>query len=441
MQLSRALAHSTRTLALALAIAFVALPGGAVARTNAEAVAVTAKPEQLGFAKDYSQRLGKAMQTFIDKKQLAGVVTLVARHGEVIEYSARGVADLQSGKPLKKDSIMRIYSMTKPITGVAMMMLYEEGKWRPSDPIAKHIPEFANLKVFTGTDADGKPILSTPKHAPTVGELMSHNAGFTYGLFGATPVDKMYQQSNPLGAPSLKAFIDKIAQLPLAYEPGEKWMYSVSVDIQGALIERLSGKTFPQFLEERIFKPLNMSDTAFYVPKDKVGRVATQYNWDGQKSALVTQPNDPGISEPPGLPSGGGGLYSTAADYFKFAQMVANGGELNGTRLLKPSSVATMRTNKLNATTLNSNSGIGPVRIKPGLGFGFDFAVLDDPAKGGLPMGKNTYWWWGIANTWFWIDPTNDIVFVGMIQRRGGSPTPEDASRAVTYESLVDPAK
>src|SRR5262245_40419266 len=291
MQLHRALAHTIHALTLALVVAFVAQPGIATARTNSDAVAVTAKAEQLGFAKDYSERLGKAMQGFIDKKQLAGAVTLVARHGEVFEYSARGLADVESGKPLKKDAIMRIYSMTKPVTGVAMMMLYEEGKWQPTDPVAKYIPELANLKVFTGTDADGKPILATPKHAPTVGELMSHNAGFTYGLFGNSPVDKMYQATNPLGASSLKDFIDKMATLPLLYEPGEKWVYSVSVDIQGALIERLSGKTFPQFLEERIFAKLGMSDTAFLVPKEKLGRVATQYAWDGAKSALVKQPN------------------------------------------------------------------------------------------------------------------------------------------------------
>jgi CubicO group peptidase (beta-lactamase class C family) len=330
------------------------------------------------------------------------------------------------------------------------MMLYEEGKWQPTDPIAKHIPEFANLKVFAGTDKDGKPILEAPNHPPTMAELMSHNAGFTYGPFGNTPVDKMYQAANPLAAPSLQAFIDKMATLPLLYQPGEKWVYSVSVDIQGYLVEKLSGKPFPQFLQERIFTPLGMKDTAFLVPEDKLARVATIYAWDNAKKALAAQPRDPLISKMPGLPSGGGGLYSTAGDYLRFAQMMANGGELNGTRLLKASTVATMRTNVLNDTTLNSKSGLGVVRsqaasgIQPGLGFGYDFAVLTDPVGLKSSVGKGTFWWWGIAGTWFWIDPTNDVVFVGIIQRRGnvpGAANHEDLSRAITYKALVDAAK
>src|SRR5215212_5003578 len=174
---------------------------------------------------------------------------------------------------MRLDSIVRIYSMTKPIVGAAMMMLYDEGKWQPSDPIARHIPEFANLKVFSGVDASGQPVLVAPSHPPTMGELMSHNAGFTYGLFGNTPVDKMYQAENPLDAPSLQAFIDKVATKPLLYQPGEKWVYSVSVDIQGYLVQKLSGKSFPDFLRTRLFDPLGMVDTGFLVPAGKVSRV------------------------------------------------------------------------------------------------------------------------------------------------------------------------
>jgi len=447
MQSRRVFLQSIKLLALAAPIAFGAIQPSTAdvrSRSSDKSTPTLVRPEKLGFANDYRQRLGTAMQGVIDKKHLAGIVTLVARHGQIVEYSARGMADIESGRPMQKDAIMRIFSMTKPVTGVAMMILYEEGKWQPSDPIAKHIPEFANLKVFDGMDADGKPKLVAPKHAPTVGELMAHNAGFTYGLFGQTPVDKLYQAANPLAAPSLKAFIDKMATLPLLYQPGEKWVYSVSVDIQGYLVEKLSGKTFPDFLQERIFQPLGMTDTAFNVPKDKLSRVATNYGWDQAKGSLVVDPRDPGITDIPGLASGGGGLYSTTIDYFRFAQMLLNGGSLDGVKILKPSSIALMRTNKLNDMTLGSNSGIGSVRIQPALGFGYDFAVLRDPAGAKLPMGKNTYWWWGIANTWFWVDPTNDIVFVGLIQRRGGvagSPTPETLSRTVTYEALVDASK
>jgi CubicO group peptidase (beta-lactamase class C family) len=203
-----------------------------------------ATPQSVGFAPGALDKMDAGMQDLVDKKALAGIVTLVARHGKVVQHKAYGMQSLDAGTPMKLDTIARIYSMTKPVTGVAMMMLHEEGKWKPSDPIAKHIPEFANLKVYAG-EKDGQPVLEAPAHPPTMGELMSHSAGFTYGLFGNTPVDKMYQASNPLGAPSLKEFINRVAQLPLLYQPGTKWVYSVSVDIQGYLVEKLSGQDVP----------------------------------------------------------------------------------------------------------------------------------------------------------------------------------------------------
>jgi len=436
-----------------LPLAFVLLAGGVQVSTAPAPQAVAAKlpdgitlsaPESVGFSSDALKELDPAMQGIVDSRHLAGVVTLVARHGKVVQHKAYGLQDIASNTPMQLDTIVRVYSMTKPIAGAAMMMLYEEGKWKPSDPIAKHIPEFANLKVFSGVDANNEPVLVAPKHAPTMGELMSHNAGFTYGLFGNSPVDKMYHADNPLDAPSLQAFIDKVAKLPLLYQPGEKWVYSVSVDIQGYLVQKLSGKTFPDFLRDRIFTPLGMKDTGFMVPAAKLPRVATIYGWDAASKALKGSPHDPGIGEMPGLPSGGGGLYSTAADYFQFAQMMLNGGELHGKRLLKATSVEMMRTNVLNDETLNSKSGIGPVKIQPGLGFGYDFAVLTDPAVVKSPQGKGSYWWWGIAGTWFWNDPTNDLLFIGMIQRRGGAPgaaSHEDLAKAAVYRALVDPAK
>jgi CubicO group peptidase (beta-lactamase class C family) len=429
-----------RLLAVLLLTALVATPIGAQRRV---AVATapplpTAPPASVGVAAGALAQMDAGMQDLVDKRQLAGVVTLLARRGKVVQHKAYGLQDLEKQTPMRTDTIARIYSMTKPITGVAMMILHEEGKWRPSDPIAKHIPELAGLKVYAG-EKDGQPILEDPLHPPTMGELMSHTAGFTYGLFGATPVDKAYQAANPLGQPNLQAFITTMAKLPLLYQPGTRWVYSVSVDIQGYLVEKLSGQPFPEFLRTRIFEPLGMVDTAFYVPADKLARVATIYAYDKTSGGLAPAPGERVVTTPPGLPSGGGGLYGTAADYFRFAQMLLNGGVHDGKRILKKSTVDMMRTNVLSEQVLGSKSGIGQAQFSPAQGFGYDVAVVLDPDAAKRQVGKGTYWWWGIAGTWFWIDPTNDVVFVGIIQRRGGVPgaaNHEDVSRRVIAEAL-----
>ncbi len=402
------------------------------------------KAEAAGFSPERLAKLDASMKALVDAKKVAGMVTILARHGKIVDEKSYGYADVASQKPMQNDTIVRIYSMTKPITGIAMMMLYEEGKWKPSDPIARFIPEFRDLKVYTGVDKDGKPTLDKPGHAPTMGELMSHSAGFTYGFFGSTPVDKMYQEAQLLNAPTLQEFIERVAKLPLLYQPGEGWVYSVSVDIQGYLVEKLSGKSFPDFVRERIFLPLGMKDTGFYVPADKLRRVASVYQSDATTGATA-MPQDPAIGQPPGMPSGGGGLYSTAGDYLRFAQMVLNGGELNGVRLVAPSTIELMRTNHLSDEVKNAKKfGIGLYQMQPGLGFGYDFAILEDPLKLGSTAGKGTFLWDGIAGTWFWIDPSNDVVFVGIIQRwlmAPGAPDVENLSRVLTYQALVNPSK
>jgi CubicO group peptidase (beta-lactamase class C family) len=419
----------------------------AVGQVGAQALKLEipqAKPESVGFSSERLERLDSSLKSLVDGKKFAGMVTVLARHGKIVDEKTYGYADIAGQKAMQKNTIVRIYSMTKPITGIAMMMLYEEGKWKPSDPIARYIPEFRDLKVYTGVDKDGKPMLDKPGHAPTMGELMSHTAGFTYGFFGSTPVDKMYQEADLLSAPTLQEFIGRVAKLPLLYQPGEGWVYSVSVDIQGYLVEKLSGKPFADFLRERIFQPLGMKDTAFYVPADKLDRVASVYQSDATAGAPA-MPKEAGISQPPGLPSGGGGLYSTAEDYLRFAQMVLNGGEMNGVRLVAPSSIELMRANHVPDDVKNARKfGIGIYQIQPGLGFGYDFAILEDPLRLGSTAGRGTMIWDGVAGTWFWIDPTNDVVFVGIVQRwlmAPGAPDVENLSRALTYQALVNPAK
>jgi len=402
-----------------------------------------AQPESVGFSAERLKKLNVEMRRLVDEQEFAGIVSLVARHGKVVSADVYGMQDLAARTPLQRDTIFRIYSMTKPITGVAMMMLYEDGKWHPDDPLSKYIPEFAGLKVYTGANPDGTPALKAPKRPPTVGDLMSHTAGFTYGLFGNTPVDKLYQADNPLAAPNLREFVAKMSKLPLLYEPGEQWVYSVSVDIQGYIVEKLSGQPLPDFMRTRIFEPLGMADTAFSVPQNKLARLATVYQMDVPSHKLNPQPRDPNITATPGMASGGGGLYSTANDYLRFAQMLLNGGELEGHRLLAPATVALMRANHLPPALMDVRFGIGLYRLRSGFGFGYDVAVFEDPQKVGSITGKGTYLWDGAAGTWFWIDPSNDVVFVGMIQRMvaGGMPNAENLSRTLVHQALLDPGK
>lgn len=401
------------------------------------------KPESVGFSSERLERLHALMQQVVDQKQLPGAVTLLARHGKVVDYRVYGMRDAASGAPMTRDTIFRAFSMTKPVTGVAMMVLYEQGKWLPSDPISKYIPEFAHLKVCKGVDAAGNMILEEPIHPPTMQELMTHTAGFVYGFFGETPVDKEYRKAGVMQSKSLQEFIDKLAKIPLAYQPGTRWVYSASMDIQGYIIEKLSGQTLPDFMQEHIFKPLGMKDSGFFVPADKRGRFVTVYR-SNEKGEVVPAPGFGGeYAEQPTMPSGGGGMVTTAEDYFRFAEMLANGGELNGVRILSPAAVHLMSTNHLAPNLLTGEFGIGVQVMRPGLGYGYDCAVEFDPAEANLPDGRGTFFWDGAAGTWFWIDPKNDIVFVGMIQRVLGpdSPNVEYQSRPAVYQALLNPKK
>src|ERR1700733_10829895 len=332
-----------------------------------------AKPEGVGMSSERLARLNNGMKELIDSGRLAGAVTMVARHGKVIEFEAAGNRDLASNSPMRKDSIFRIYSMSKPITGVAMMMLFEEGKWQLNDPVAKYIPEVAKFKVYA-TDPNGNVVMKDKNDTVTMRELMSHSGGFTYGFFSQTAVDKLQIEADLLNPNNtLDEFIKRVAKLPLNSQPGTEWHYSISVDIQGYIVQKLSGMPFEEFLEKRIFKPLGMVDTAFYVPKEKLGRFAQFYNYDkdGKMQVVgVKELLNHDFAARPALPSGGGGLVSTATDYMRFCQMLLNGGQLEGVRILSPLTVELMHTNML-----TPNMTI----FGPGAGFGLDFAIYTDP--------------------------------------------------------------
>jgi CubicO group peptidase (beta-lactamase class C family) len=285
-------------------------------------------------------------------------------------------------------------------------------------------------------------VLADPAHAPTMAELMSHSAGFSYGN-GHGPVDALYQEVKPMQSANLQEFIEKMAKLPLNYQPGKAWMYSASMDIEGAIVEKLSGETLPQFMREHIFEPVGMKDAGFFVPAEKRARFATNYSADMEEHLTPTQagggaPTD--YATEPTMPSGGGGLVSTAEDYYRFAQMLANGGELDGKRVLSPATVKLMTSNHLPMELLTGEWGIGQHVMRPGFGYGFNCAVVFDPPAAGLPDGKGTFFWDGAAGTWFWVDPTNDIVFVAMIQRMQGhdNHTLAYKSHAAVYGALVN---
>ncbi len=397
------------------------------------------QPELVGMNTERLNRVTQAMQEFVDAGQLAGVVTMAARDNKIVHFEAVGQRDIAAGDPMDKDDIFRIYSMSKPITGVAMMILYEEGKFKLSDPVEKYIPEFANLQVANGEDANGNITTEPQNHKMTIRELMSHTGGLSYGLFSQSKVDDLYTEAgviDPNGT-TLQDMIDKLAAIPLRQQPGSAWHYSVSVDVQGYLVEKLSGQKFGDFLEERIFKPLNMVDTDFHVPAEKADRFAQVYGYDPD-GALVAQEGFGGSTNylvEQTFESGGGGLVGTAMDYMRFAQMLLNGGELDGVRILAPLTVEIMHRNQMPKSV--PGIGLGA----RGTTFGLDFAIIEDPVEA-ESYSKGEYYWGGAAGTWFWIDPVEDLVFVGMIQQFGGSqPVPDvrGKSRQMVYQSIMEP--
>ena len=400
-------------------------------RGRAAAVLDTVAPAEVGLSAERLERLDAGLQALVDDGRLAGVVALLARHGRIAFADVAGAQDVESGRPMARDSIFRIFSMTKPVTGVAMMMLYEEGKWRLNDPVSRHVPELAGLQVYAGEDDDGSMRLVDADHEMTMRELMTHTAGLGYVLDPGHPVNRLFLEKrvlNPLEP--LSAMIGKLATVPLLAQPGTRWIYSAAVDVQGYLVEKLSGRPLAEFLDERIFEPLGMVDTGFHVPPSEVHRVALRHA-TGEDGALVLDSRGDPFTSPPAGPSGGGGLYGTADDYLRFAQMLLDGGALDGVRLLAPRTVEMMRTNHLSAEAT--------ARMRPGMGFGMDFMIYVDPAAAGEPHAPGAYYWLGIDGTWFWIDPVLDFAFVGMIQHQGGSQHEvHGLSRNWVYQAIVD---
>jgi len=419
----------TRTRAILLAtLAVAALASVAVLSKDTSA----AKPEDVGLSSERLARMDRFIHGYVDAGRTPGVVTLIARHGKVVHVDAYGKADLASGRATRADDIFRMYSMTKPITSVALLMLYEEGRFQLTDPLSKFFPAFADVKVLTGTSPSGQTQLEAPRRPIIIQDIFRHTAGFTYGFFGGTPVDKMYQQADVFGS-DLDALMTKLPKLPLLYQPGEQWVYSVAHDVQAALVEKLSGQKFDQYVQQRIFTPLGMTDSMFKIPADKKARVPGLYT-TGRDGTLTVDSNPIGGANYGDAVFGGYSISTTAADYTRFAQMLLNKGQLNGVRLLSPKTVELMATNHLPPPALASfATGL----LGSGTGYGLGVSVLMDPAQKGNLGSVGEFGWSGAASTHVLIDPKEDLVAIYCTQLMGGDFAIRAEFATLLYQSIV----
>lgn len=377
-------------------------------------------------------RIKPVMQKYIDDNKLPGMITMVARNGRIVHFEKYGFMDVD--KPMRTDAIFRVASMTKPVISVAAMILYEEGYFQLDDPVARYIPEFSNLKVFSSIDKEGIHTID-PVRPMTIRDLLTHTSGLS-GVGADSPVDSMYAAADLSGG-TLKEMVQKLSGIPLLYQPGTTWNYSRSTDVLGYLIEVLAGKPLDLFLKERIFIPLGMEDTDFFVAKEKIDRVGAVYAPDSTGIRIVMKPDTNAISVPVKFLSGNGGLLSTATDYMIFSLMLQNKGEYNGVRILGSRTVDLMTSNHISGVKMPDDEFFGP--LMAGMGFGFGFAVLLDNVQANIIGSKGSYWWSGSGNTYFYIDPEEDLVLILMMQFVPNFHYPVFKQlRVLSYQAVVD---
>jgi CubicO group peptidase (beta-lactamase class C family) len=412
-------------------------------------------PQSAGFSPARLARLDAAMKArYVDTGKLPGMLTQIWRKGALVHTAMAGMIDLERSKPMREDAIFRIYSMTKPITAVAMMMLVEEGKLGLDDEVHTHIPSWKNLGVYgTGipTFMSNEPagfLTLRPKRPMKVIDLVTHTSGLTYGFMMRTMVDAAYRKEriSDFQTPGgIEAMIEKLSKLPLEFSPGDHWNYSVSIDVMGYLVQKLSGQTFGEFLRTRIFEPLGMTDTAFYCPHDKIERFATCYQpKPGGGLAVQDDAQKSTYAEPPKLESGGGGLVSTIHDYMRFCRMMLNKGSLDGVQYLSPKTVEMFSMNLLPDGKLMNDMVAGPGLFSEagygGVGFSIGCGVNIDVAKSRLPGSAGEYFWGGAASTAFWIDPREDLTVVFMTQVLGSEArlTLRRDLRTLVYSAMTE---
>jgi CubicO group peptidase (beta-lactamase class C family) len=411
-------------LPLALGAVLAAGLAGCEARSNT----VTRTAPAGGMSAERLQRLDRYFERQVDEGRIAGFVTWIARRGQVVHEHAYGMADIEAGRPMSSDTYFYVYSMTKPITSVALLMLYEEGRFQLNEPVARYLPELADLKLYVGDGPGGRMILRDPQRQPTIEDVFRHTAGFLYGPAGNRALDAAYRDANVMGG-TLAELTRRLGTLPLAYEPGTRWVYSVAHDVQARLVEVLSGMPFDQFVRTRIIEPLGLKKMVFGRPDELKDQFAVIYTVN-DKGELVPS----GALDAPGAATrvlGGFSISATAADYGRFAQMLVNSGELDGVRLLSRKTIDLMASDHLPDGVTRGAAGGGTAG---GEGYGLGVRVVNNPARAGNLTSAGTFGWSGAAGTHFFVDRSEELVAVFMIQKMGA---PDGPGMAAQFETLV----
>ena len=417
----------------------------------------SARPEEVGLSEARLARITAAMNEDVEKGELRGALAMVARNGKVAYFETAGMADTENGIPMREDTIFRIYSMSKPITSVAVMTLFEEGRFFLNDPVSKYMPELGGMSVIVeGVVESNGPVFNLPDEDPgeqpdspttlpdfktvpaeremTVQDLLRHTAGFTYGFFGNSEVDQAYTRMGILTTEkTIAETVEKLSKIPLKHQPGKTWEYSVSVDVLGRFIEVIADQRFDEFLQERIFGPLGMVDTGFYVPDEKLDRFAQLYTPAPEGDGVEPAPQffSRNFINNPTHFSGGGGMVSTASDYLRFCQMMLNGGTLDGARILSRKTVELM--------TADHTRDIDIAMRRGGYGFGLGFAIAEDIGRAGVLGSPGEYNWGGAAGTKFWIDPQEQLIGIYMVQILPHTGlTFGNEFKILAYQSIVD---
>lgn len=398
-------------------------------------------PEDLGLSAPRLVKIDLMTQKYIDEGKLPGTITVVARRGKIAHFECQGRMDIEADKMVAQDTIFRIYSMSKPVTSVALMMLYEDGHFQLDDPISRFVPSFENMEVYISGNRDEYKTQPADRQI-TIRDLLTHTAGFTYGFMRTSVVDTLYRDKAVEESETLAEMVNKLSELPLLFSPGSRWSYSVATDVCGYLVELISGERFDQFLQEQIFEPLGMLDTGFSVPESKVHRFAANYERTADDGLQLTDsPETSHYIQDVTYFSGGGGLVSTARDYLRFAQMLLNKGELEGERILGRKTVELMTTNHLpnNGDLTSMGQPVFSETPYDGIGFGLGFSVMLDPATAHILGTPGEFAWGGAASTYFWVDPGEELIAILLTQLMPSSSYPiRREFRVLVYQSIVE---